>query len=187
MFVVAYNAKAVTVPLNTRVFDCVTPTPVVFIFSEHIWRLTRITWKCKGQRKQTGFFIQVLLVLAKGHVNWMGYSSRNIRTCCCAAWRPAAEILFGLSWVLFCRSPPATEETHGCSPSKRENTTDQIYLLKVESWPDLNEIKMFSPCCWHLPSPDLFCQGGCLWRRFPPRHCLCFCSHPHNPQTPKTQ
>lgn len=68
------------------------------------------------------------------------YSSVNIRTSCCAAPQPAAESLFGLSQVWFCRSPPATEQSRGCSPPNEEISTEQKQVimssLQGGSWPE---------------------------------------------------
>lgn len=68
---------------------------------------------------------------ARGHMNRPSDSSVNIRTSCCAARRPAAESLFGLSRVWFCRSPPPTEESRGYWAPIREIITELIYIRHI--------------------------------------------------------
>lgn len=88
------------------------------------------------------------------------------------------------SWPDFClKLSPKSRGNKVCRPSSSCNwkILDVLHILKTI------KIIMSSPCCRYLPSPGLFCLGECLRWWSPPRRYLCSCSHPHNPQTPKTQ
>ncbi len=58
--------------------------------------------------------------------------------------------------------------------------------LRNTGCPSWFEKRMHSPYCWYRPSTRSFCPAECLRRWFPPRRCLCSCSHLHNLQTPET-
>lgn len=185
-----------------------------------LWRLCKLLKN--NPQQQTSWLYSVLFqvlsvqqnwpAFKKGHMNrqkkpcvWRGTFTasavQNIRTSCCAARQPAAESLFGLSSIWFCRSPPATEERHGYSPPEMEKIYRTILFHCRNHEPNTEETNnplvklflkqqikiMFSPYCWYRPSSGLDCPGECLARWFLPRRYLCSCSHPHNPETPETQ